>query len=596
MIRRHYLAGLHWDPVKAQVVTVIVVGAMGAAIVIAALLVVRDSVNSTNRFARAEDLSSDIAMSAAAIAQTAAETERVYYKAAVTEAATAGTFRVPTLTALDIMERLAALQSNANELHGSIASAETLALLQAATDLREAYRNLLAASDLRKAPAPEQDIAALQTVLVPRAQAIQQQSSEVHSSFHSQVHSQSSSTTRVLVFACIGLVAAVAVAAVILGLLGWAVGKKLTRAVRDVTAEKSALAITARVMERRNTQLQALYQIVTEVTETLSMKYVVQTTIREAHRLVGADLVVLRLLRGDALEVAGALQDDDTDVSGLHTIQLGEGIEGRAAKRGRLLRTERNAKDSFGEGEGFTGAQSGVVVPLIVGARVVGTLACWSRELDLFTTDDEKVLEMMASQVATAVVAADTYETTEHHSRHDPLTALPNRRQLTTDLRDRFGPELARGTPVAVAMVDVDHFKRFNDEFGHQVGDVTLQRVAEVIRSTLRETDDAYRYGGEEFVLLVENDDREAVAHLMERVREAVATTLVKGDSLQAVGPVTISIGVAFGPEDSRDPEALIKMADAALYDAKRAGRNRVCLYAADAGAAATGESAPAAA
>ena len=438
---------------------------------------------------------------------------------------------------------------------------------------------MIEAADLQTVPAPERNIAALQTVLLPRVQAIQRQSIEVDAAFHSQAQSQASISTSALSLAGIALVATAVVAAVIVGLLGWAVGRKLTRALCEVTAERSALLATTQVMERRNGQFKALYHVVTEVTETLSMKYVVQTAIREARKLVGADLVVLRLLRGDALEIAGVLQDDDADVSGFQTIQLGDGMVGQAAKRGRLMRIEEDAEHSFGEGEGFLGAQSGLVVPLIVGARVVGTLACWSRKPALFTTDDEQILEMMASQVATAVVAADTHETTDHQAHHDPLTALPNRRQLTIDLRDRYGPDLARGTPVAVAMVDIDHFKRFNDEFGHKVGDVTLQRVAEVMRSTVRETDGAYRYGGEEFVLLIDNDNRNAVTELMDRVRVAVAGISLTGEGLQPIGPVTISIGLAFGPEDSRKPEALIKMADAALYDAKRAGRNRVCIY-----------------
>jgi len=586
MIRRLLQSGLHANPVRLQTTCVLVGGAILAAISFWAITSVRDSASTTTRLARAEDLAADIDSSAAETAHMAAETESSYYKAVATDPAAAANYHVSAVAVVDASERFAEVQADANELHRLMNNPATLALLGAATDVRDTYRGLLEASDRQQPRAPEQDIAALRTVLLPRIEVLQAQSIEIHGQVEVQARNNAAHTITIVDFVRIGLVAESLAGIVIVGLLGWAVGRKLTQALRAATAEKSVLLATTQIMERRNGQFQALYQVVTEVSETLSMKYVVQTTIREAHKLMGADVVILRLLKGDTLEVAGTLQADGTEVTGLHPRRLGEGIVGRAAKRGRSYRIAQDADQPFAEGEGYPGAQSGVVVPLIVGARVVGTLGCWSRQPGMFSADDERILEMMASQVATAVVAASTYETTEQQALHDPLTSLPNRRQLAIDLRDRYGPNLAADTPVAVAMVDIDNFKRFNDEFGHKVGDITLQRVAEVLRSTLRESDTVYRYGGEEFVFLVENDDREAVTHLMERVRMAVERTPLTGEDLGPVGPVTISIGVAFGPEDSHEPEALIKMADAALYDAKRAGRNRVCSYLADEGQA----------
>ena len=213
------------------------------------------------------------------------------------------------------------------------------------------------------------------------------------------------------------------------------------------------------------------------------------------------------------------------------------------------------------------------MVPLIVGARIVGTLACWSCTIEAFTEDDVRILELMASQVASAIVSADAHETSQLDAHTDSLTSLPNRRQLSEDAAGRFESLVAEGR-LTVAMADIDHFKRFNDEFGHQTGDITLQKIAEVLRLCMREGDAFYRYGGEEFAIVVQDMSDEACTVILERLRVAVARTPLTGTELQPVGPVTLSIGFASGEAASFD--ALLGMADTALYESKSRGRNRL--------------------
>jgi diguanylate cyclase (GGDEF)-like protein len=162
------------------------------------------------------------------------------------------------------------------------------------------------------------------------------------------------------------------------------------------------------------------------------------------------------------------------------------------------------------------------------------------------------------------------------HAHHDALTGLPNRRQLNVDIQGRLAQLTASGRCAVVAMADIDHFKHFNDHFGHQVGDTTLQQVASVLRKAVREKDYVYRYGGEEFlVVFADTQPSEALA-LAERLRLAVEAAPLGGEALEPVGPVTISIGLAFVPEHGSDIEGLIALADKAMYKAKVAGRNRV--------------------
>lgn len=156
----------------------------------------------------------------------------------------------------------------------------------------------------------------------------------------------------------------------------------------------------------------------------------------------------------------------------------------------------------------------------------------------------------------------------------DPLTGLKNRRAFL----DRLQEELARcaryGEPLAVALVDVDHFKRVNDAFGHTVGDAVLSQVADVLRHSVRTTDLVARFGGEEFVVLLPSTDTEGAHVLAERLRQAIEAEPWDGAT------VTVSVGVAVTTAGTEHPDEFVAAADVAMYAAKQAGRNRVRLAA----------------
>ncbi len=160
----------------------------------------------------------------------------------------------------------------------------------------------------------------------------------------------------------------------------------------------------------------------------------------------------------------------------------------------------------------------------------------------------------------------------------DPLTGLANRRRLTDILDAEWRRSIRPGTPIAVAMIDVDQFKLYNDRYGHPAGDECLCKVATAIRLTIRETDLVARYGGEEFAVVLPSTDERDAATIAERVRAAVAGLALPHASV-ATEIVTVSVGVAATvPNRTGTPEQLIKFADSQLYEAKRTGRNRVVL------------------
>ena len=167
-------------------------------------------------------------------------------------------------------------------------------------------------------------------------------------------------------------------------------------------------------------------------------------------------------------------------------------------------------------------------------------------------------------------------EELERLSVTDPLTGLANRRRLMAELEREVLRSGRLERPCAVMMLDVDHFKHFNDTYGHPAGDEVLRRLADVLRRTVREVDTPARYGGEEFMVILPETPHAQAAAIAERIRARVADERFApaGDGEQA--GVTISIGLAGFPGDGTSPEALIEAADDALYRAKEGGRNRV--------------------
>jgi diguanylate cyclase (GGDEF)-like protein len=188
--------------------------------------------------------------------------------------------------------------------------------------------------------------------------------------------------------------------------------------------------------------------------------------------------------------------------------------------------------------------------------------------------------ELMEELFLTQVdrVRSLTRQVTRNHQRAitDPLTHLYN----YGFFRERLEIELERarhtGDLVALAIFDIDHFKHFNDVHGHQEGNAVLQNVARILRETGRRGDIVARYGGEEFVALLYGAGRDEARRFAEACRQAIEAYSFQGGETQPLGRVTISGGVAAFPSDAAGDEALIRSADARLYEAKQGGRNRV--------------------
>ncbi|MCA9830738.1 MAG: GGDEF domain-containing protein [Dehalococcoidia bacterium] len=468
---------------------------------------------------------------------------------------------------VEVARRLDETQAASSELADIAPSAATLDLEVASGRTYQRFSVYLVTGSAS-------DLAEFQTSL----QQLREASGALGPEFADAAASDANDVSSTSMLAQLLMLGLVGIAALSVGSTTWLVSRRLAAALQAVRDERDALESVTASAERRNRQFEALYQVVNEITENLNLRYVVQTTVTESLGLFAADSVVLRVLRSGSLALEGAAPPDiRTSVPA--EVPLGSGVAGRVARRGRSIHVGDRSGLNHSTAEAPAGAVAALVVPLIVGARVVGTMELWSSRAGAFTTDDDRMAELMASQVATAVAAADTHEVAQHQARHDALTGLPNRRQLEDDVATRHAQALTHAKSTAVVMIDIDHFKRFNDDFGHRVGDVTLQRVAEVLRAGIREHDSVYRYGGEEFTMVLPNVGMDDALQLVDRIRAAVERTPLTGETLEPVGPVTISAGIAVAPEHGRAMDILIELADHAMYEAKASGRNRVVGY-----------------
>lgn len=217
-------------------------------------------------------------------------------------------------------------------------------------------------------------------------------------------------------------------------------------------------------------------------------------------------------------------------------------------------------------------------IPLMSGDRLVGCLSVDDPKSGQSPTIDTiRALEIFANQAVTAIEIARTYTDAREQSIRDGLTGAYNHRYFQEALQKEIGRAERRARPLSVLMLDIDDFKGINDRYGHPVGDAILQRIVVEIASEVRaDMDLVARYGGEEFAVILPETPTSEAAEVAERVRSRIEERLSRPPDTNDVIRVTVSIGLAAFPDDARNKKELIEKADAALYRAKRGGKNAV--------------------
>ncbi len=258
--------------------------------------------------------------------------------------------------------------------------------------------------------------------------------------------------------------------------------------------------------------------------------------------------------------------------------KTGDEFDDWVLKRGQVLLVENVEKDfRFGVSDAAKERRVGSLIsaPLISGERIIGILRVDSEELNTFLTDDLRLLSILATLAAVSIENAQLYCRTEELAITDGLTGLYVHRYF----QERLGEELERAMRsnsfLSFLMIDIDHFKDYNDRYGHSVGDIVLKKVSKVLKEKAGDGAIVARYGGEEFAVVLPRTEKKAAIKIAEIIRKAIADEAVTVRRKKT--NITVSAGVAAFPVDAMIKGDIIRKADEALLRAKTEGRNRVC-------------------
>ncbi|MEC4984258.1 MAG: PAS domain S-box protein [Oscillatoria sp. PMC 1068.18] len=216
-------------------------------------------------------------------------------------------------------------------------------------------------------------------------------------------------------------------------------------------------------------------------------------------------------------------------------------------------------------------------IPMIAQGETLGLFYLSAETANALPQTKQQLAQTVAEQIALAITNLYLRETLQYQSIRDPLTGLYNRRYLEESLNQEIERAQRHQHEIGLIMIDVDHFKKFNDTYGHDAGDQVLQAVGKVLKKSIRSSDIACRYGGEEMTLVLPESSLEVAANRAEAIRQAIAELAVNHNG-KLLDSVTASLGVACFPQHGITGTAIVQAADAALYRAKAAGRNQIII------------------
>ena len=238
-----------------------------------------------------------------------------------------------------------------------------------------------------------------------------------------------------------------------------------------------------------------------------------------------------------------------------------------------FTRERREGISNIMHGIGITPEIEPLRLPLMFEENLLGMLWIWGEGI---TRSDLAIMSIFGKQIGISLERARLFQEVQSLALTDPLTDLHNRRSLFELSRMEFSRAKRLNRPISCMMLDLDHFKQINDNYGHQMGDYVLQEFAQRCKNSVREIDLIGRYGGEELVIILPETDLQTALQIAERTRNAIAEIPIKFPDQEI--SVTVSIGVATKDENTEYLETLIARADQAMYIAKHKGRNRVAI------------------
>lgn len=345
---------------------------------------------------------------------------------------------------------------------------------------------------------------------------------------------------------------------------------------RRLQSSKEALERANEELESRLAEIFFTHEFFKALTSYTSVDDVCSLIVDGCNGILGAEISCVYLFNRDEWTLSLAAAQGRHESAFRQVVPVSETILGYVFREGPIQEAVVEADgDSSAWVVGEGGILSQAAVPLRAGEQVFGVMIVASSTHRELSTAEMDRLQVLGNQSSLSLQNAILHGELERLSVTDRLTELYNHGYFHQRLDEEFKRSARFGHPMSLIMLDIDDFKAFNDNFGHIQGDQVLKGLSEVIRRNLREMDIAARYGGEEFVVVLPETDGEGAVMVAERVRSEMDELRWWPSAEESVGR-TVSIGVASFPRNANTALRLLEAADAAMYRAKRAGKNRV--------------------
>ncbi len=344
---------------------------------------------------------------------------------------------------------------------------------------------------------------------------------------------------------------------------------------------KNNLELENRVinLKEQNQELSALFKVTQTMVSSLDQQLLYERILQTLKETLKCTVCVLYVFQpgSDTLRAVKVQGLFGVDVKAI-TVELGQELAGEAALNQKLgylpdLSLSNNKPKYVNE---IISEGSLLSVPLTVQNRLIGVVNLHQDGCNSFSTTSQQIAQAIANQASIAIENARLYEKTKTLSATDELTGLSNRRQFQEYLLRELAQARRHHNSFSILMIDIDHFKLYNDHHGHLKGDIVLKKVASLLLQNTRGVDLVARFGGEEFVMLLPKSNKPNSLSVAEKLRMCVEKEYFSGAEKSQPGQrLTISIGISHFPGDSSDIYDLMNLADNALYEAKKQGRNK---------------------
>lgn len=339
-------------------------------------------------------------------------------------------------------------------------------------------------------------------------------------------------------------------------------------------------------LESRNRSIAQFYDFLRSITSSLDSQKVYHAVLAKFSEIFKAERSSLMILNEESNELAlEAALGAHPESSAAIRLKMGEGIAGAVLASGSplVVRDVDTDERVTGVRAGHYKSRSFISFPIMLGPRKIGVINLTDRKDGLpYENEDLSLLEMMSPHLALIIDRTEWHRKAEAYqqmSLTDPLTGLPNRRYLEERLFEEVERSKRYDTPLAFMIIDVDHFKSYNDLYGHTNADIVLLKTAQILRNSIRAIDMSARFAGDEFCIVLPETELAAAASIAERLRAAISNTEYLSEKGELMGQVTLSIGVSSFSPTRQSPLSIIETADSALYQAKTRGRNCIAVY-----------------